>query len=67
VSAIVKRLSADRQLTALRTVLDCSVTATALRRGPAAEPEPDPAWLAFLRATQAEHLLQSHVDLWPTP
>lgn len=43
----IKQLTAGRQLTGLRQVLDCTATATALRQGPWAPGEP-PAWLALL-------------------
>jgi hypothetical protein len=41
-------LSAGQSLTALRTVMDCTTTATALRHGPASQPGPGVTWIAYL-------------------
>ncbi|MER6375920.1 hypothetical protein ABT255_48180 [Streptomyces mirabilis] len=56
----MNRLIAGRELTALRTVLDCSTTATTLRQGPTALPGTDPAWFAFLCPAHSEDL-----PAWP--
>ncbi|MFD3622039.1 hypothetical protein ACFWWT_44120 [Streptomyces sp. NPDC058676] len=52
----IKQLTAGRQLTGLRQVLDCPATATTLRQGPAAAPEEPPDWLALLCPTHSEAL-----------
>lgn len=57
---LVNRLIAGRDLTAMRTVLDCSTTAATLRQGPAAERGTDPAWFAFLCPAHSEDL-----PAWP--
>jgi hypothetical protein len=52
----IKQLTADRPLTALRRVLDCTVTATAVRQGPAGTPGEVPGWLAFLCPAHSQAL-----------
>lgn len=58
--SLVQQLSAHRDLGALRMVLECPFPATALREGPAAEPGPGAAWLAFLCPVHSEGL-----PAWP--
>lgn len=52
----IKQLTAGRQLTGLRQVLDCPATATVLRQGPAAAPGESPDWLALLCPAHHEAL-----------
>ncbi|MET7898593.1 hypothetical protein [Streptomyces mirabilis] len=54
--SLVQQLSAHRQLTALRTVVQCKAKATALREGPAAGDGPGTAWVAFLCPAHSEGL-----------
>ncbi|MEU9291938.1 hypothetical protein AB0D57_46985 [Streptomyces sp. NPDC048275] len=54
------RVDAHRQLTALRTVVQCKAKATALREGPAAGDGPGTAWVAFLCPVHCEGLPE-----WP--
>ncbi|MGJ5899297.1 hypothetical protein ACSCBZ_46275 [Streptomyces niveiscabiei] len=54
--SLVQQLSADRQLTALRTVVQCKAKSTALREGPAAGDGPGTAWVAFLCPAHSEGL-----------
>jgi hypothetical protein len=64
----IKQLTAGRQLTGLRQVLDCPATPTTLRQGPAADT--DGLRLScgsVLDYRPAEQLLQSHADLWLPP
>jgi hypothetical protein len=67
VLSLVQQLSAHRQLTALRTVMQCKTKASALREGPAAGDGPGAAWVAFLCPTHSEGLpewpaTQTHAD-----
>ncbi|MEU1520121.1 hypothetical protein ABZ490_49810 [Streptomyces sp. NPDC005811] len=55
-SSLVQQLSADRQLTALRTVVQCKAKPTVLREGPAAGDGPGTAWVAFLCPAHSEGL-----------
>ncbi|WP_179382440.1 hypothetical protein [Streptomyces sp. SA15] len=52
----IKQLTAGRQLTSFRQVLDCPATASVLRQGPAAAPGEPPAWLALLCPAHSEAL-----------
>ncbi|MFE2611850.1 hypothetical protein ACFXDI_53295 [Streptomyces mirabilis] len=70
--SLVQQLSAHRQLTALRTVVQCKAKATALRQGPAAGDGPGTAWVAFLCPTHSENLpawpaTQTHVGQHSMP
>ncbi|MEW2463367.1 hypothetical protein AB0872_21995 [Microbacterium sp. NPDC047426] len=55
-----RRLSAGRQITGLRQVLDCPAMSTTLRQGPAAAPGEPPDWLALLCTAHSEALPE-----WP--
>ncbi|MET8168807.1 hypothetical protein ABZT34_31920 [Streptomyces sp. NPDC005329] len=52
----ITQLTADRQLTGLRRVLDCPATVTVLRQGPAAASGEPPDWLALLCTVHSEAL-----------
>jgi hypothetical protein len=56
----IEQLTAGRQLTGLRQVLNCPSTPTTLRQGPAAAPGEPPAWLALLCPAHSEALPE-----WP--
>ncbi|MEV6028861.1 hypothetical protein [Streptomyces sp. NPDC052036] len=58
--SVVQQLSANRQLSALRTVVRCQAKASALREGPAVGDGPGVAWLAFLCPAHSEGLPE-----WP--
>jgi hypothetical protein len=51
----IMQLTAGRQLTGLRQVLDCTATAIALRQGPGA-PGESPAWLMLLCPAHSQAL-----------
>lgn len=54
--SLVQQLSAHRQLSALRTVVQCEAKASALREAPAAVDGPGVAWLAFPCPAHSEGL-----------
>ncbi|MGW4995682.1 hypothetical protein ACWEQ3_50450 [Streptomyces mirabilis] len=58
--SLVQQLSAHRQFTALRTVVQCKAKATALREGPAVSDGPGAAWVAFLCPAHSKGLPE-----WP--
>ncbi|MFJ2565831.1 hypothetical protein ACIO02_23235 [Streptomyces sp. NPDC087568] len=58
--SIVQELSGHRDLGGLRTVVECTFKATALREGPAQDSGPGAAWLAYLCPV---HIVD--LDGWP--
>ncbi|MFG2463782.1 hypothetical protein ACGFWE_43075 [Streptomyces sp. NPDC048523] len=52
----INQLTAGRQVTGLRQVLDCPATPAVLRQGPAAAPGEAPDWLALLCPAHSEAL-----------
>ncbi|MFF5475350.1 hypothetical protein [Streptomyces achromogenes] len=52
----LQQLSGHRELSALRSVLDCSLKASALREGAAVDSGTGPAWLVFLCSEHSEQL-----------